>query len=173
MPGQRRELGGLVPPGTNADFLRFVREMVHFRRTHHSLHRSRYLLGHDAPEGHDTPGYTRVRWHGREPDRPEWGAENRLLAYTLTPAQDDVAIHVILNAGAAAVKVVLPPAPRGGPWLRAIDTSLSSPGDIARLGNYPAVLDPAYPVAGRSAVVLIGNDPPRLSSERATQIRHR
>jgi isoamylase len=159
--------------GTNADLHRFVSMLIHFRRTHHSLHRSRYLLGHDAPEGHDTPGYTRVRWHGREPDVPEWGPENRLLAYTLTPAQDDVAIHVMLNAGAAAVKVVLPPTPRGGSWLRAIDTSLFSPEDIAPLGNYTAVRDSAYPVAARSAVVLIGDGPPRVSSERATQMRHR
>ena len=153
----------------NADLHRFVHTLTHFRGTHHSLHRSRYLLGHDAPEGHDTPGYTRVRWHGREPDRPDWGPENRLLVYTLTPAKDDVALHVMFNAGAAAVKVVLPPTPSGGPWLRAIDTSLSSPGDIAPLGNYAAVPAPVYLVAGRSAVVLIDNASPPSLSERATQ----
>ncbi len=153
----------------NADLHRFVCALIQFRRTHRSLHRSRYLLGHDAPEGHDTPGYTRIHWHGREPDRADWGAENRLLAYTLTPARDDVAIHVMLHAGAEGVEVVLPTPPPGGPWLRVIDTSLSSPDDIGSPGNYQAVKDPAYLVAPRSAVVLIGNGPPRSSNERATQ----
>ena len=135
---------------TNADLHRFVRLLIQFRGAHHSLHRSRYLLGHDAPEGHDTPGYTRVRWHGREPDRADWGPENRLLAYTLTAARDDVGIHVMLNAAAAAVRVVLPQTPRGGPWLRVIDTSLSSPADIGPLGELHS--GPAPDVSGRRAL---------------------
>ncbi|MBK5254863.1 MAG: glycogen debranching protein GlgX [Vicinamibacteria bacterium] len=153
----------------NADLYRFVCLLIRFRRSHHSLHRSRYLLGHDAPEGHDTPGYTRVRWHGLEPDRADWGPENRLLCYTLTPAEDDVALHIMLNAGADVVEVVLPREPRGGAWLRVIDTSLSSPDDIGPLGSYKSIKGQAYSVVGRSAVVLIGNASLHSASERATQ----
>ncbi len=153
----------------NSDLFAFVRALIAFRRSHHSLHRSRYLLGHDAPEGHDTPGYTRVRWHGTEPDAPDWGADNRLLAYTLTPASDDIAIHVIFNADAAAASVTLPPA-EGSGWLRVIDTALPSPEDISARGQEVPVAAGSYVVAGRCAVVLIAGNPPPVSNGRATQM---
>jgi len=152
----------------HADLYRFVRGLIRFRKLHHSLHRSRYLLGHDAPEGHDTPGYTRVRWHGKAPDAADWGVTNRLLAYTLTPAKDDVAIHVVLNAG-PAVEVTLPPSPHGGAWLRVVDTARPAPDDLLE----PERLAPAperYPVAARSALVLVGAAPPRTPGARATQM---
>ncbi len=152
----------------NAEIFRFVRALIRFRRAHHSLHRSRYLLGHDAPEGHDTPGYTRVRWHGREPDAADWGADNRLLCYTLLPALDDVAIHVMLNAGDETVQVTLPPAPRGGPWLRVLDTALPSPQDLLEPADYEP-LTRYYEIAERAAVVLVENGT-RAASGRATQM---
>jgi len=151
----------------NSELHRFVRALIRFRRAHHSLHRSRYLLGWDAPEGHDTPGYTRVRWHGRTPDAADWSAKNQLLAYTLTPALDDVAIQVMLNAG-PAVAVTLPPPPRGGRWLRVLDTALPSPEDLLEPADY-APLGDTYEVSARSAVVLVENGT-RMSDARATQM---
>jgi len=153
----------------NADLHRFVRLLVRFRRTHHSLHRSRYLLGWDAPEGHDTPGYTRVRWHGRTPDAADWSYANRLLAYTLLPAKDDGAIHIVLNAGPDDVRVTLPDAPISGRWRRVIDTALASPDDIRDRDARAPLEDAHYLVAARSAVVLY--DPAAAPpSGRATQM---
>ena len=155
---------------TNADLHRFVRTLIHFRRAHHSLHRSRYLLGYDAPKGHDTPGYTRVRWHGRAPDKPDWSAQNRLLAFTLTPATDDVAIHVMFNADAKPARIILPPPTRGRRWLRVVDTSLPSPLDILARGEEVSLDDHAYLLAEYAAVVLIGDEPARSTSDRVTQM---
>jgi len=153
----------------HGDLYRFVRTLIRFRRAHNSLHRSRYLLGHDAPEGHDTPGYTRVRWHGQEPDNADWSAMNRLLVFTLTPAKDDVAIHVMLNA-AGPREVVLPAQPRGGRWLRVIDTARPSPEDILATDDALPVEGPRYRVEARSAVVLMEDGPARPPSARVTQM---
>ncbi|MCC6625483.1 MAG: glycogen debranching protein GlgX [Deltaproteobacteria bacterium] len=153
----------------NAELHRFVRALIHFRRAHHSLHRSRYLLGWDAPEGHDTPGYTRVKWHGREPERADWSFDNRLLAYTLLPAKDDGPIHIILNAGPDPVDVLLPAPPLLGRWMRVVDTALPSPEDIPDGERRAVVDDVRYLVAGRSAVVLY-EPAATVSSARATQM---
>ncbi|MFO0746277.1 MAG: glycogen debranching protein GlgX [Myxococcota bacterium] len=154
----------------NAGFHRFVRGLIHFRRAHHSLHRSRYLLGHEAPVGHDSPGYTRVRWHGLEPDRPDWGPRNRLLAYTLTPAADDVALHVVLNAAGQPATVTLPAPPSGLRWLRAIDTGRASPQDLSPSGGEPPVDGLTLAVEARSTVVLVEDAPRPSSSARPTQM---
>jgi glycogen operon protein len=144
----------------NASLHRFVRTLLRFRRSHHSLHRSEFLLGFDAPVGHDTPGYTRVRWHGIEPGQANWDDNNRLLCMMLTPASDDVAIHVILNAGLQPVTVRLSTPPSGHRWLRVIDTSLASPDDIREPNDEVPVLSANYRVESRSSVVLIDESPP-------------
>lgn len=153
----------------NADLHRFVQLMIRFRRAHHSLHRSRYLLSHDAPSGHDTPGYTRVRWHGVLPDHPSWDASNRLLCWTLTEASDDSAIHIMLNASAQRVDVVLPPTAQGRVWLRSVDTARMAPDDIVEVGQERPVGGAVYPVQARSAVVLIERSAASTEPARATQ----
>ncbi len=152
---------------SQAELHRFTRLLIQFRRKHPSLHRSRHLLGHDAPPGHDTPGYTRVRWHGVEPDRSDWSPEARLLSYTLTAAVDDAAIHVILN-GASAVTVQLPAPSRAHRWLRVIDTALPSPDDIRAPGYESPLANLTYTVGAYSAVVLVEDDVPPASRVRPT-----
>ncbi|MCA9573011.1 MAG: glycogen debranching enzyme, partial [Myxococcales bacterium] len=153
----------------NADLLRFTRLLIEFRKAHPSLCRSRYLLGLDAPSGHDFPGYTRVRWHGVEPDSPDWSFGNRVLAYALTPSMDDVGIYVAFNAHTDTVEMTLPPPMRGQRWLRVIDTGRVSPRDIAEPRAAPAMDGEAYALEGRSALVCIEDDAAPLLDGTATQ----
>lgn len=147
---------------------RFTRELIRFRSSHPSLHRSRHLLGHDAPVGHDTPGYSRVRWHGVTPDAPNWSAESTFLAMTLSAASDDVALHLMLNAGARPLEVQLPSPALDHRWLRAIDTALSFPEDIPAAGHEGLVGD-RYLVAPNSTVVLVEDVLPPAIRVRPTQ----
>jgi glycogen operon protein len=136
----------------HADILRFVRAMIAFRRRHAGLRRRKYLLGVEAPDEADPPGYTRVRWHGKEPDRPDWGPASRLVAYTLTRARDDVALHIVLHAGLEPLDVALPPSDRG--WRLFIDTSRPSPEDVFESPEAMPLVSGPYRVQGRSVVVF-------------------
>jgi glycogen operon protein len=51
----------------------------------------------------------------------------------------------------------LPPPPEGAAWKRWIDTSLSSPDDIAEWESAPAHTAAAYRAAARSVVMLYAN----------------
>ncbi|MHC4837731.1 MAG: glycogen debranching protein, partial [Planctomycetota bacterium] len=153
----------------NADLHRFCRALIHRRRGHPSLRRTRYLVGHDAPADADIDGYTRVRWHGTRPDQPDWGHWNRLVAWSLTPASDDVALFVAFNAHTEALEVELPRPERGHGWLRVVDTALPSPEDISEHGAEPRVASTTYVLAPRSAIVLAASDVPPESPVSATQ----
>jgi glycogen operon protein len=113
----------------NKHFLRFVREMIAFRKRHPALRRRSFLYG---AAGHVRPD---IAWHGLEPDKPDFSPTSRLLAYTLdgsqTGREPDEDIYVAINGDreqTAAVRI--PAAPSGKLWRRIIDTSLSPPLDI-------------------------------------------
>jgi len=153
---QDNEIGwfdwGLVD--TNADMLRFVREMIGLRRRHPSLRRQRFLEGRVAP-GNDLPD---IAWHGERPGSPPWAdSASRVLAFTLAGAQaGEAPLHVILNMTEMPVTVELP-SPKKRAWYRVVDTSLAAPDDVVPPRDRRAIRPPArYAVAGRSVVVLEG-----------------
>jgi isoamylase len=135
----------------HAEIHRFTREMILFRRAHPSLRRRKYLLGHEAPGNADPTGYTRVVWHGTDLHRPDWSPSSRTVAYTLTRASDDVAIHVILHFEPRARSFMVP----AGRWAVAIDTARPTPDDIV---EHLSRMDPAtgrIRVAAHSIVTLV------------------
>ncbi|MCA8921459.1 MAG: glycogen debranching protein GlgX [Planctomycetes bacterium] len=139
----------------HAGLHRFVRELIRFRHAHPNLTRREFIYGVDAPAQQDPNGYTRVRWHGVRLDQPDWSDASHTLAYTLTGAKDDVDLHVVINAYPRELTFELPePAPGCG-WRRALDTSLPSPHDLASAGDERPWPSGSYPIAGRSAVVLV------------------
>jgi glycogen operon protein len=132
---------------------RFTRGMIRFRQSHASLRRPRYLLGAEVPSGPDDG--TRVRWHGVEPDRPDWRHGSRTVAFTLTSSDDDVAIYVAINMHTDALSFRLPvPAP-GTSWYCAVDTAAVSPLDVAEPGTEAIQTEPVRVVESRSIVVMV------------------
>jgi isoamylase len=112
----------------HAEVHRFVRAMIRFRQRHPMLRRRRFVLGVDVPITNGD--HTRVRWHGAEPDHPDWGEAAQTLSFTLTGAVDDAPLHIVLNMDTAPVRQRIP-APRPGAWwCRAIDTSAPTPFDL-------------------------------------------
>ncbi|MCA9705821.1 MAG: glycogen debranching protein GlgX [Myxococcales bacterium] len=138
----------------HADVHRFVREMIAFRRAHPGLRRGKYLLGVEAPDRADPPGYTRVRWHGIRLDQPDWGVHARVLAYTLTRSHDDQALHIIINAFDRALEFEVPRPEAGLGWVRAVDTGQPAPYDVADPGHEVRVEGPTVEVEARAVVVL-------------------
>jgi glycogen operon protein len=132
----------------NADFLRFVRELVALRRRHPALRRRRFFSG---PE---------VVWHGLRPGRPDFSATSRTLALALdgrrTGREPDRDFYMAFNAWSEPLPFTVPPSPQGRPWRRVIDTALASPLDIVGLDEGPVVpTGSAYSVAAFSTLVLI------------------
>jgi glycogen operon protein len=133
----------------NADFHRFVREMIALRKRHPALRRNQFFQEGD------------VIWHGVAPYRPDFSTASRTLAMVLdgtrTKRERDCDIYVAFNAWRETVAFTIPPAPQDKPWRRVVDTALAAPLDIVGLDEGPVVpVGTRYAVAPFALVVLIG-----------------
>ena len=133
----------------NADFLRFVREMIALRKRHPALRR-RTLPAAPA---------TSI-WHGVEPDQPDFSPTAARWRWSWTagrPAASRTAISTWPSTpGASRCRSSIPPAPQGRPWRRVIDTALASPLDIVGMDEGPVVRSAhAITSAPYSLIVLI------------------
>ncbi len=138
---------------SHSELHRFTRAMIRFRAAHPSVRRRRYLLGAEVPvaDGDES----RVRWHGLDPDQPDWSYDARTLAFTLISAEDDAAIHVAINMQVEPVQFRLPTPRPGSAWYCAVDTARPSPLDIVDAGVEQVVTSLERSVEGRSIVVLL------------------
>jgi glycogen operon protein len=140
----------------NADFLRFVREMIWLRKRHPALRRRTFFRG----RGPYNSMHPDVVWHGVEPGKPDFGPMSRTLAFaldgSLTGREPDRDFYVAFNSWRDAIGFRVPLSPSGKTWRRVVDTALASPLDI--VGDDEGILVPAnslYPVAPHSAIILI------------------
>jgi isoamylase len=133
------------------DLLRFVQQLIAFRKRHPCLRRTRFLTGKPQP-GSRLPDIT---WHGVELNAPLWGDSNaQILAYTLGAADgSEEDLHIILNMSENAVEMPLPQL-SDRIWYRAIDIERASPEDIVAPLQQDQVRTPRYTTAPRSVVVL-------------------
>jgi isoamylase len=122
------------------EFFRFFKHMIAFRKAHPSIGRATFWRDD-------------VSWYGPE-GAVDLEPESHAFAYCLHGASlGDDDLYVMINAH---WKKCVFEIQEGKPedWLRAIDTSLPSPDDIAEPGSEPTLALPSYVVAPRSVVVL-------------------
>jgi glycogen operon protein len=135
---------------SNADFLRFSREMIALRKRHPALRRRTYLTQGD------------VIWHGTRPGNPDFSPTSRTLALVLdgrrTGREPDCDFYMAFNPCKEPVTFLVPPAPQGRPWLRVVDTALAAPLDVVSPEEEGPVVEVGsrYALAPCSLVVLIG-----------------
>lgn len=137
---------------TNASLLRFFRLLIRFRMDHTILRRGTF-----APNGVDSL-QPRVDWHGVALYQPDWSQDSHTLAMHLhgRPNGAQEHIYLISNAHWEPHEFELPVA-SGWRWVRAVDTSLESPDDIAEPGREQELTNARRYTAGpRSTVVLMG-----------------
>lgn len=103
----------------NANFTRFYRMMIQFRKKNPLLNRSEFLKESD------------VEWHGHAPQQPNWGPESRFLAYTLHDPIKSEPLYIAFNAYFQPAHVQLPSPPPGKKWYRIVDTSLAPPQEFS------------------------------------------
>lgn len=140
----------------NADFLRFVREMIALRKRHPVLRRRDFFQG-AGPRGDREPD---IVWHGVEPGWPDFSPHSRSLAFalngSLTTREPDRDFYVACNAWREPLSFRIPRSPTGRSWRRAVDTALASPLDIVELDQGPRVPEySTYLVAPFSLLMLI------------------
>jgi glycogen operon protein len=162
---------------TNADFFRFVKEMIALRKRHPALRRRNWFrdlwMTAPFPEEHRdyrvdevTPFEMRftkppeIIWHGLDPFRPDFSWVARTLAFAIdgrqTGREMDSDFYVALNAWMDPLPFRVPPSPSGRPWRRVVDTALASPLDIVdEMSAPPVPFDMRYLVAPYATVVLI------------------
>jgi len=135
----------------NGDMLRFVRELIAFRKRHPSLQRRRFLSGEPRP-GASLPD---IAWQGADGDTPEWDdPDSHTLAFTLAglgAGEED--LQVLINMGEEpqtfALRMVA-----GRTWHRALDTDQPPPREILTPNEQEPWPEDGYPVAPRALVVL-------------------
>jgi glycogen operon protein len=145
----------------NADFQRFVREMIALRKRHPALRRCAFFRG-TGPHGNQPAD---IVWHGLEPERPDFSSRTRTLAFAINgrqlvpPGIVDSDFYVAFNAWREALPFRIPASPSGRTWRRIVDTALPSPMDIVAFEEATRVpAGTVYSVAPFSLVVLISEE---------------
>jgi len=124
-----------------AEFRRFVKLAIAFRKSHPSLGRSRFWRSD-------------VQWYGQTA-AVDLSPEARSLAFRLCGArEDDVDIYAMINASQEPTTFRLQDADAAS-WLRVIDTSRASPDDVRIPGDEAPVVGDEYAVGSRSVVVFV------------------
>jgi glycogen operon protein len=135
---------------TNADVLRFVRQMIHLRLHFDQKGKS----GQTTLE--DYLSKSRIEWHGVEIGKPDWGSSSHSLALSLHNLAGTEVRYIAINAYWEPLEFALPPAADGvkGAWLRFMDTSLPTPDDIVEGVKGASVGGSSYRVNARSIIML-------------------
>ena len=125
----------------NEDNFRFFKQMVHFRKTHPSLGRSRFWRDD-------------VSWFGVTADVDRSHDSHSLAFYLKGASQDDQDIYVMINSGSNDLYFTVQ-AGAANSWLRVVDTALVSPHDINEPGQEITLQSLHYKVQAHSVVVLL------------------
>jgi isoamylase len=133
----------------HVDIHRFVKLLNEFRQRRDVVSESMLTLN-------ELLRRARIEWHGVALDRPDWSSSSHAIAFTLATLRGRFLLHGMFNAYWEALTFELPPgaADRRHAWRRCIDTFRSSPQDIQRWQDAPAVTASRYTVQPRSVVVL-------------------
>jgi isoamylase len=136
----------------NADMLRFVRQMIAFRKRFPALQSRQFYQG--IPGSRGLPDIT---WHGCRLYAPGWNDPNSgILAFTIADASPDADLHVILNMESQKLAFDLPHL-SDRQWFLAIDTSRFAPLDILDPGQEENYDQLTYTAQDHSVVVLISS----------------
>lgn len=96
-----------------------------------------------------------IIWHGTLLGQPDWDDSSHTLAFTMRHPDVGEQLHIMLNAYWEPLIFEVPPLGINSRWHRLVDTTVAAPRDAYSLEEAPMFDGNAYPVGGRSTVVLI------------------
>ncbi len=116
----------------NAELVRFVQALIHFRRSQPTVRREHFLTG--SPNERGVPD---VSWYSALGAAVDWhGDDNTLICHLASPSRehdpDDKGRDVLmmLNASPHPRQFILPPLAKGTRWRLFVDTAAESPHDV-------------------------------------------
>jgi isoamylase len=132
----------------HADVLRFVQLLIERRllRTMYHEHQRTSLT--------EMLEQANKAWHGVRLWQPDWSDSSHSIALGAELKQEELHIHLMLNAYWEPLDFELPHLDGGGVWRRWIDTGLDSPDDIVSWETAPTISGDRYRVESRSVVML-------------------
>ena len=131
----------------HAGLHRFVRKLIEYRRRLPERADPQLSLT-------DVIMLSRVVWHGRELNCPDWSENSHSIAFTI-PTHERW-FHLIFNSYWEPLSFELPKVPdKFESWRRVIDTGLESPNDIT--DGVPVDDQSQYLTHARSSVVLLAD----------------
>jgi glycogen operon protein len=132
----------------HADIHRFVKALLGFRK------RRDVLARHGELTLTELLNQSRLKWHGVEQNRPDWGGRSHSLAFTVRTLSGRFLLHGIFNAYWEPLKFELPVREGRERWRRCLDTALPSPDDITSWDKGMLIDDTSYVAQPRSVVML-------------------
>lgn len=134
------------------ELLDFVVRLAHFRKEHKCLRQSRFLHGairhqDDQPDVEWTD-FTGAPLHWRDPGLSNICLTLRCSAEAASTEPEGDVVFLVFNRDESAAEVVLPKAPEGKHWVRAVDTAAND------IFPYCEVSPGTMSVEGRSVVAL-------------------
>jgi glycogen operon protein len=143
----------------NAELLRFVSNLVHFRRAHPVLRTRHHMRNADYVGS----GWPDISWHGVEAWRPDWSHGSRRLAFMLDGRHakggtvHDDNIYVAMNMHWEACTFGLPRLRDDMQWHVFANSGAAAPEDIWTPGSEPVLGDQhAFFMGPRSVAILVG-----------------
>jgi len=130
------------------EMFRFTRGMIAFRRAHPILSQEHFYT--DAE----------IQWFSPHGDLPHWTDPKEKQFACLIHEDEQRALCLMFNAGAATAAFHLPLMPNGARWHLAVDTYHEAPEDLFDAGDEPLVdQSQAYQVGPRSSAILLARPP--------------
>jgi isoamylase len=126
----------------NEEMFRFVSLMIRLRRNHPIFSRSKFLKK------------TNITWHGLTPFQPNWGSEEKFIAFSLIE-EKAACLYIAFNAFPHDVELFLPPPTKESRWRRIVDTSKPSPEDFLEKPLKENVLATSYTLKSYSSFIAI------------------
>lgn len=125
----------------HADFYRFYKMLIHFRRQHPILRHEQF----DEKE---------ILWHSQKLMFMDWHNEDRLLAFTLKDNEKGSDLYVAFNANHDTVTVQFPENTDKITWHWIVNTANDSPNDFYEEIKPETTAPPEFQMIGYSAVML-------------------
>jgi glycogen operon protein len=143
----------------NPGYYRFVKEMISFRLRHLAFMRPEFYTGRDG----NYNAITDIAWFDKDGETPNWDNIGVCLALRMAGSKTDILadrddndFFIMFNGGEKKVDFKICDPLDGKKWVRAVDTSLSSPDDFLTPGSEAPLENLLfYPVKEKSTVILI------------------
>ena len=126
----------------HADFYRFYTKVIQLRKNNEIFRKGSFLTAED------------IDWHGLEPMKANWGADDHFLAFTLKDPKAGQFFYIAFNASHLPINLTLAQPPEGKAWRVIVDTHSAPPQDFLDEKDSLAVKGNHYRVMSYSSIVL-------------------